>query len=247
MLQKLVFTALALLFNTIMYAQLKEGNKMVGVTVGSAFFNTGTTDFSSAIGSSSTSNDNFGVSLSPSIGWVTSPNIIIGVMPSIGYNKQKQLGKSSSGSTYLKNENNQFSFGLGGFVRYYFDGSSQATRFFGQYNLGLGISSTKSEGFEYERLGVYVDRYNRKSSGDFFANTGVSLGVSKFLSPNTALDFSIGYNFSYRKSNPTGTTLRDYSDPGTGDETQKLDFDEKVSTHNIVLAVGFQIFLEKKK
>lgn len=220
---------------------------MLGASVGSAFFNSGATDFSNPIGSSTTSNDNFGISLSPSIGWFMTGNIVIGIMPVIGYNKQKQLGKSSAGSTYLKDVTNQFNFGIGGFARYYFSGNSTMTRFFGQYNLSLGLGGSKSEGFEYERLGVYVDRYNRKSSGDFFTNTGLAFGVSKFLTTHTSLDFYLGYNFSYTSGNPTGSTFRDYSDPGTGDVTEKIDYDQKFTGHNIVLGVGFQVFLEKNK
>jgi len=132
-------------------------------------------------------------------------------------------------------------------TRYYFSGNTTMTRFFGQYDLSLGLSGSKSEGFQYETLGIYVDRYNRKSSGDFMANTGLTFGLSKFLTKHTSLDFYLGYTFSYINSNPTGTSFRDYSDPGTGDVTQKIDYEQKFTGHGIVLGVGFQIFLEKNK
>ena len=93
---------------------------------------------------------------------------------------------------------------------------------------------------------LYVDRYNRKASGDFFAKTGLSLGISKFLTNHTSLDLYIGYNFSYTKSNPSGTTFRDYADPNTADETQKINYDQKFTGHNFILGVGFQVFLERK-
>jgi hypothetical protein len=245
--QKLAFVALAVLFSVSVNSQLKKGNKMVGVSVGSAFFNSSSTDFSSSIGSSTTSNDNFGVNLNPSIGWFVSDNIAVGIMPSLGYSKIKELGKSSSGNTYLKNETSQFNFSIGGFARYYFKGANEKMRLFGQYNLSVGMGGSKTDGYEYERLGVYVDRYNRKSSGDFTANTGVLLGASKFLNNHIALDFFVGYNFSFNKSNPKGSSLRDYTNPATGDETQEVDYDQKVTGNNVVLGVGFQIFLEKKK
>lgn len=247
MLQKSAFVVLALLLSVASYPQLKKGNRMVGASVASAFFNNTSTDFSSTIGSSSTSVDNFGINLTPSIGWFVADNIAVGIAPSIGYTKQKQVGTSSAGSTYLSEEISQFSFGLGGFARYYFKGSSDKMRFFGQYNLLLGLSGNKADGFEYERLGLYVDRYNRKASGSFFANTGVMLGASKFLNNHIALDIFVGYSFNYTKSTTTGTTVRDYTDPGTGDETQALDFDQKITGNNILLGVGLQVFLEKKK
>ncbi|MDP4263956.1 MAG: hypothetical protein Q8941_15620 [Bacteroidota bacterium] len=246
MLKKPAFVALVLAFSATLNAQFKKGDRMVGVSVGSVFFNSNSTDFSSSAGSSSTSNTNYGVSLIPSMGWFTTSNIAIGVSPSFNYTKQKQLGKSAAGNTYLKDETSQFSFGIGGFTRYYFAGTSNKTRFFGQYNLSLGLSGSKSEGFEYETLGVYVDRYNRKSSGDLFVNTGLTFGVSKFLANHNSLDFYIGYTFSYTSSNPKGTTLRDYSDPATGDINQTVDYKQKITGHNVVLGVGYQVFLEKK-
>jgi hypothetical protein len=246
MLRKIAFALPALLINIIVNAQIKKGDKMVGVSVVSAFFNSGSTDQSTSLATLTISNDNFGISFNPSIGWFITDNIAVGVMPTVGYNKKKQIGKSS-GSTYLKDETSQFNFGIGGFTRYYFNGKSTKTRFFGQYDLSLGLGGSKSEGFQYETYGVYVDRYNQKSSGDFFANTGLAFGVSKFITNHTSLDFYVGYKFSYIKSNPKGTFFRDYLDPAIGDVTQKPNYDQKFTEHNVVLGVGFQIFLESKK
>lgn len=247
MLRKLVFLVPMLFVNFIVYAQFKRGDKMLGASVGTIFFNNNSTDFSTSVSTSTTSNDNFGINFNPSMGKFINENFAVGFMPDIGFSKQKQLGKSSAGSTYLKDETTLYNVGIGGFARYYFDGKNDKTRFFGQYNLSLGIGGSKTSGFQYETLGIYVDRYDRKSSGDFIAKTGVNLGISKFLSNHTALDFYIGYNFSYIKSNPSGTTVRDYTNPGTADETQKINYDQKFTGNNVVLGIGFQVFLEKKK
>jgi hypothetical protein len=247
MFRKMTFVIPVLFISITINAQFQKGDKIVGASVGSAFFNNESRDLSTSISNSALSNDNFGITLNPLIGWFINDNVAIGIMPAIGYNKQKQLGKTSSGSTYLKDESNQYNFSIGGLARYYFKGNSTTLRFFGQYDLSLGISGSKSEGFEYEKLGVYVDRYNQKSSGDFLAKTGLAFGVSKFITHHTSLDFYIGYKFTYIKSNPTGTSAREYSDPGTPDETQSIDYDQKLTGNNLVLGVGFQIFLEKKK
>ena len=247
MIRKSVLFIPALLMAMMMNAQFKKGDKMVGASVGSMFYDHSSSDLSNTLGSSTTGTDHFGVAITPSLGWFINENVVIGIAPSVSYDKQKQLGKSSNGNTYLKDESNHFGINIGGFTRYYFKGSSDKLRFFGQYNLSLGLGGGKDEGFEYERTGIYVERYNRKSSGDFMANTGISAGLSKFLGHYTALDFYIGYNFSYTKSNPSGSTMTDYTDPGTPDTTVKVDYDQKITTHNIVLGVGFQVFLEKKK
>jgi hypothetical protein len=246
MLRKLAFVTPTLLITIMINAQFKKGDKMLGASVGTVFLNSGSTDVSTSIITSTNSNDNFGLSINPSIGWFINDNIAVGIMPTAGYNKQKLLGKSS-GSTYMKDESSRFIIGIGGFARYYFSAKNPKTRLFGQYDLSLGLSGSKSEGFQYETYGVYVDRYNQKSSGDFFANTSLLFGVSKFLTNKTSLDFYIGYKFSYIKSNPKGTFLRDYSDPLIGDVTQKPDYDQKFTGHNVVIGVGFQVFLEKKK
>ncbi|HLG38207.1 MAG TPA: hypothetical protein VI461_01015 [Chitinophagaceae bacterium] len=247
MLRKIVLIVPVLFLNILMYAQFKKGDKMVGASIGSLFYNNSSTDFSNSLGSSSTETDNYGIVFSPAIGWFISEDIVIGAAPMISYNKQKQLGKSSGGSTYLKNESNQFGVSIGGFSRYYFKGASNNLRFFGQYNLSFGFGGSKSEGFEYETLGLYVDRYDNKSSGDFMINTGVNLGLSKFVGSHASIDFYVGYGYSYIKSNPSGTSVRDYADPGTADITTQIEFEQKITGHNIILGIGFQLFLEKKK
>lgn len=247
MLGKLSFVVTVLLINSITNAQFKKGDKMVGASVGTVFFNHNSTESSSTVVYSTISNDNYGINFNPAIGWFISDNISIGIKPTVGYYKQKILGTTPAGSTFLKDESNRFKIGVGGFARYYLNSDNVKTRFFGQYDLSAGLGGSKREGFEYERVGVFVDRYDYKSSGDFFANTGILLGLSKFLSNKTALDVYIGYEFSYIRSNTTGNFSRDYSDPSTGDVTEKPDFVQKLTGHNVTLGVGFQVFLEKKK
>ncbi|MFI5129113.1 MAG: hypothetical protein ACHQFX_03950 [Chitinophagales bacterium] len=246
MLRKLSFAVASLLMTTMLTAQFKKGDRMLGASVGTIFFNNDNTDVSTSIATSTNSSDNFGISFNPAIGWFINDNIAIGIMPAIAYNKEKIIGESG-GSTYLKDESNSFNFTVGGFARYYFSGDNLKTAFFGQYDLAAGLGGSKTEGFQYETNGVYVDRYSQKSSGDFVANTGLSIGLSKFLASKTALDFYVGYKLSYSKSHPKGTFLRDYSDPTTGDVTQKPDYEQKFIGHHFVFGVGFQIFLEKKK
>lgn len=228
-------------------AQLKKGNKLVGFSVGSAFFNNTSNERSNNLTSSVIETDNFGISINPSMGWFVSDDVIIGFSPSVSFDKQKQVGKGTNGNTFLIDELSSYSVSLGGFARYYFRGQNSMLRFFGQYNLSLGISGGKNDGFEYESLGIYVDRYDTKFSGGFAANTGINLGASKFLNEHTSVDFYIGYTFSYSKNNPKGTSLRDYSDPSSPDQTQNINFDQKITHNAVMLGVGLQVFLGKKK
>jgi hypothetical protein len=247
MLRKLSVVVIGLLITAAINAQFRRGDKMVGASIGTVFFNHSNTDLSTSLLVSSTSNDNYGINFNPSLGWFVSDNIAIGIMPTVGYSKQKILGKTPTGNTFIKDESNRFNVGIGGFARYYLPGENTKARFFGQYDLSVSLGGSKRDGFEYERNGIYVDRYDYKSSGDFFANTGISLGVSKFLSNKTALDIYFGYKLSYIKSNTTGNFSRDYTNPATADETERPDYVQKLTGHNLTLGVGFQIFLDKKR
>ena len=218
----------------------------MGFSLVSAFFNNGTTDRSNELTSSSIENDNFGISINPNIGWFISDNLVVGISPSLSYSKQKQVGKAANGNTFLNDELSQYGVSLGGFARYYFKGES-SFRFFGQYNLNLGIAGGKNEGYEYESLGIYVDRYETKYSGSFSGNTGVAFGASKFLNDHVSLDFTIGYNFSFSKTEPEGISIREYDDPSTPDQTQNIKFEQKFTGSNILLGIGLQVYLEKKK
>ena len=235
------------LFTLIGNAQTEKGRKMVGFSIGSVFFNNGSTERSNEITSSTIENDNFGINLTPSIGWFISDDLVIGFSPTISYSKQKQVGTGTNGNTFLNDELTQYSIGIGGFGRYYFKGSNKNLRFFGQYNLSLGIAGGNNKGYEYESLGIYVDRYETKFSGGFSGNTGVNFGVSKFLNNNIAFDFYFGYNYSFSSANPKGSTVREYSDPSSPDLTQEIDFEQKFTGHNFLLGLGFQLFLDGKQ
>lgn len=220
---------------------------MAGASIGTVFLNHNSTDLTTSLLVSTTTNDNYGINLTPSFGWFINDQLAVGVAPTVSYDKQKLLGKTPAGLTFLKDESNRFSAGLGGFARYYLSSTNSKMRFFGQYNLSAGISSSKREGFQYETNNLYVERYDYKSSGDFFVNTGLSFGMSKFVSSRTALDFYIGYKYSYIASNTKGNYLKDYTNPMTADETQRPDYDQDLKGHNLTIGLGFQVFLEKKK
>src|SRR5829696_7465790 len=115
----LLFFCLFILISLSSTAQTKKGNKMIGASVGTIFFNSGTTDLSTVLASTSTTDNNFGVSINPSIGWFNSDNLVLGISPVIGFRTLKKVGNASNGNTFLKDETNEYNFGIGGFARYY--------------------------------------------------------------------------------------------------------------------------------
>jgi hypothetical protein len=230
-------------------AQFKKGMRMAGASVGSIFFNSGSTDVSypaPTIGYTS-KNTASGVYIAPSMGWFISEHTAVGVSLNINPTSNKNTYEAG-GNTYQEDKVNGFNFGIGGFARNYFNSSSSFMPF-GQLGINLGISSQKTEGFFYggSGPGAYKITYDGKSSGGFFANAGLVLGMTKLVTPHTGLDISIGYSYSYNKNTYKTTSLRDDGNNGTIDLTSESNPTTKYTNHGLVLGVGFQIFLESRK
>lgn len=230
-------------------AQFKKGMRMAGANVGSIFFNSGTADVSypaptTGFTSKTTS---FGVNIAPSMGWFISDHTAVGLSLNINPTSNK-TSYEAGGSTYQQDKANGFNFGIGGFARNYFNSSSSFLPF-GQLGINLGISSQKTEGFFYGGSGAsaYKITYDGKSSGGFFANAGLALGMTKMVTPHTGLDISIGYSYSYNKNTYKTTSLRDDGNNGTIDLTSESNPTTKYTTHGLVLGAGFQIFLDARK
>jgi hypothetical protein len=247
MYQKKIFLIIGLLLVSIsMNAQFKKGMRMAGATIGSAFFNSGKSDYSyppPTTGYTSNSN-NFGVTLNPSMGWFISDNTVIGALLNFGYTHQKTFAKAANGNIFNRDISNSFNIGIGGFARNYFK-SSGTMMPFGQFNLNGGIGSSSDKGFYF--TGNDKNSYDGNSSGDFFINTGVALGVTKMLNEHTGLDLFVGYNYSYNKRTFKTTTLTDLGNNGSVDQTAVSEPTQKFTNHGVSIGVGFQVFLDKRK
>ncbi len=234
-------------------AQFKKGMRMAGANVGSIFFNSGTADVSypaptTGFTSKTTS---FGLNIAPSMGWFISDHSAVGISLNINPTSNKTSYEAGAGgNTYQQDKANGFNFGIGGFARNYFKSSSSSSFMpFGQVGINLGISSQKTEGFFYggSGAGAYKTTYDGKSSGGFFANAGLVLGMTKMVTPHTGLDISIGYFYSYNKNTYKTTTLRDDGNNGTIDLTSESNPTTKYTNHGLILGVGFQVFLDARK
>jgi outer membrane protein W len=230
-------------------AQFKKGMRMAGASVGSIFFNSGSSDVSYPAPTSGYSSKitSFGVNIGPSMGWFISDNTAIGVSLNINPTSNKTTYEAS-GNTFQQDKVNGFNFGIGGFARNYFNSSSTFMPF-GQLGLNFGISNQKTSGFFYGGSGAsaYKLSYDGKSSGGFFANAALVLGMTKMVTPHTGFDISVGYTFSYNKNTYKTTTTRDDGNNGTIDLTSVSNPTTKYTNHGVVLGVGFQVFLEGRK
>ncbi|MBC7948291.1 MAG: hypothetical protein H7Y42_10460 [Chitinophagaceae bacterium] len=248
MMRKFPFLTVCFLFLAIhSYAQFAKGTRMVGASVASMFFNSGTSDQTvTSIGSTTATVRGFGVSITPSIGWFISGNTAVGA--SLNLNPSGEtISFEERGSTFQRDKFNNFNIGFGGFVRNYFKSGGSVLPF-GQIGLNAGISNLKKSGFFYGGVDPndYKETYEGNSSGGFLTEASFLLGVTKMMGDQTGLDLYIGYNFSYNKNTMKTTRLRDDQIDGVIDQTATNETTSKYTNHRFLIGVGFQIFLRKK-
>lgn len=246
--QKTSLFCLLLALNSVaLNAQFAKGDRMVGASVASIFFNSGNSDISVAsVGNSISKITNYGISITPSIGWFISDKTAVGATLNINPNGQKTTYEES-GNTFQSDKSNGFNIGLGGFVRNYFSNNDWAP--FGQFSLNAGVSNLKTEGFFYYKSGIpyYKYTYSGNSSGGFFANASFAAGLTRKMGDNAGLDLFIGYNYSYNKNTFKRTTLYYLTSSGPASSTGQNETTTKFTNHGFVLGVGFQFFLKGKK
>ena len=225
-------------------AQFKKGMRMVGASVANIYINSGETDYSdpSISGPYTSNNKNFGIGFTPNFGWFISDNTVVGGLVGLNYRHQK-IFDVSNGTTFRRNTSNFFDWGIGGFARNYFKSSGNWLPF-GQFSTNFGLGNSDHEGFSFS--GNDKSTFEGKSSGDFFANAGLSAGLTKMLNANTGLDIFISYNYSYSKSTYKTTTKTDLGNDGSIDQTAISEPTSKLTNHGFAAGIGFQIFLNKK-
>jgi len=229
-------------------AQFKKGDKMAGMSVGSVFFNSGSSDVTfPQIRGYSSKTTGYGLRIEPSFGWFISEKTVIGGSLNINPSGQK-VRYEDLGTTFQEDKQTNFNIGVGGFIRNYF-GSSGSFMPFGQFGFNAGINSATANGFKYYTgTPNYKISYDGKSSGGFFANAILQLGLTKMVTEYTGLDIYLGYNYSYNKNTFKTTTLRDDAPyDGTPETRSENEPTTKFTNHGLIIGVGFQVFLPGKK
>lgn len=128
---------------------IQQGNWMVGGSLGSLGY--------------SFEGKSFNVNVNPRAGYFVSDGIAIGA-------------SLNGGLTTAKGRDNEWTYGVAPFVRYYFpEGSSSTGRFFGQGEIGIAGSS----------IGKDAD-----------LAFGLGLGYAHFITQSVALEAVVGYNYS---------------------------------------------------
>ncbi len=242
-------TLFSLLISGTIKAQFSKGDRMVGASVASFLFNSGTADITVAqIGSNSSKVTNHNFAFTPSLGWFISENTVVGFVLNINPSGQKTTYEQN-GPTYQSDQSNSFNIGGGGFARSYFSKTGSFLPF-GQATVNAGASNLNTEGFFYYTGGVpyYKDTYTGKSTGGFFFNGTLAAGLTKMMGENAGLDIFLGYTYSSSKNTFKRTKLfYDTNTASTPIETRENETTTKFANHGFQLGIGFQVFLLRNK
>ncbi len=245
---RFILPVILMVFSYAGNTQFSRGTRMAGTSVGSIFFNSGSSDQTvTSIGSTTGKSSNYGISITPSLAWFISSKTAVGFMVNLNPYGDK-ISFEEGGSTFQKDNSTNFNAGLGGLVRNYFC-SEGAILPYGQFSLDGGISTVKKDGFFYggRTPNIYKETYDGKSSGGFYSNANLTIGATKMMGDYVGLDLFVGYNFSYSKNTLKTTRLRDDGVNGSIDETLVNETTSKYTNHRFIIGLGFQVFLETKK
>jgi len=237
---------LLLLFSIHSKAQFKKGDRMVGASVASAFYDNTTADVTVGTATTHSLNKNYNISINPMYGWFISDKTVVGGTLNINPTGQT-VSYENNGSTYQKDKSNGLNLGAGAFARSYFSNNGNFLPF-GQLAFNAGVTQQKTSGFFYGGTAPanYKSTYKGESSSGSFVNASALAGVTRILGENAGLDIYVGYNYSSTKNNYHKTTQYDLGMDGSIDNEIKSESKSKYSSHGILLGVGFQIFLKGK-
>jgi hypothetical protein len=126
--KKVLFAAFLLASSNAIFAQVDQGQWMVG---GSAGFN------HSKQGDDKTTT----ISIAPDAGYFVINQLAVGLRPEFGYTKNKTT--TVVGTTTVKTETSVTAYSLAPFVRYYFMPSGEKVNIFGDASYGFGSAKAK--------------------------------------------------------------------------------------------------------
>lgn len=220
---------------------------MLGASVASLIFNSGTSDITVAsVGSSSSKITSYNVVINPSMGWFLSDKTVVGVNLDLNPSGNKTTYEQS-GTTFQSDKSTSYNLGFGLFARQYLKGNDFLP--FGQISINGGFSNLKTDGFFYGGSGAtaYKITYNGNSTGGGFFNAAFSAGLTKMLNQNAGLDIFVGYTYSNNKNTFKKTTLRDDGNNGSIEERLENNTTTKFTNNGFLAGIAFQIFLKGKK
>ncbi len=224
------------------HAQFSKGQKMAGVSIGSAFFNAGTYDYtySSATAPFTSRTDAFGFNISPDMGWFFTDKLVLGGRVNVEYRKDK-ASDEENGVTFRKRTTTDINFTAGIFARYYLEGKNVIP--FVQAAFDAGTGTSKTDGFNYTT--TYKETYEGKSSGGVLISPSFTIGATKMINKSMGIDLYAGYMYTSHKKDTELRTLRDVDFDGTIDESAMNNPTSKFRNHGFTIGAGWRLFFGK--
>lgn len=210
-------------------AQIKKGDKLVGVSLGSLSYTNSDskTTYSNTPTVYESDGSSFSISVNPSIGYFIQNNLAVGGSVSVSFYISKSNSGNSSSTTTSDSKSTQPSVFIGPFARYYFSGTNKGS-LFTQAQLQFGISGGKSE--SKTSTGASSET-KTKPKGDW--NAGASIGYEHFVSPYIGIFGSLGVNY--------GKSVTEYEyRPSSG---SGYDYRSEYSRFYIPVQVGIQVHI----
>lgn len=227
--KKLLLSFLAIAMSVAVFSQVKKGDKLYGVGIGSISYTNSDSKTSYSNTPTVYNSDGNSISLSvyPNIAWFINDNFALGGSVSISFYNSKSNSSNTGSSTTTESKYNQPSFYIGPFARYYFGGSPKGMPF-GQISVQYGVYGGKSES---KTSTGSSSETTTKPKGDW--NAGIGFGYEHFITPNVGFYGSIGFNYGKSK------TLYEYR-PSTG---TGYDYTSEYSRFYIPVNVGLQVHI----
>jgi len=164
---------------------ITKGNMLLGGSAGFSFSNVSNQyQFLDQNGVSflqTVEENDFSISLSPSIGYFVADGLAIGIVPSLSYSHYK------SGN----NINNYYAVGIGPFIKAYFTNG-----FFVSLQPGIRYSKNNSGDYKYSTTQFYINP---------------AFGYAFFINPKVSMEPSIGYSYNkniYKNETATDQTTK---------------------------------------
>ncbi len=228
--KKLLFALAGItVFSLTATAQIKKGDKLVGVGIGSISYTNSDskTTYSNTPTVYNSDGSSFSISVNPNVAWFVQDNLAIGGGVSMSFYNSKSNSSNTSSSTTSESKSTQPSFYIGPLARYYFGGSPKGMPF-AQLNLQYGIYGGKSES---KTSSGASSETTTKPKGDW--NAGMAFGYEHFITPNIGFYGSIGFNYGKSK-----TEYQYRPSTGTG-----YDYTSEYSRFYIPVNVGLQVHI----
>jgi len=187
-----VITVLAL--TSVLFAQNKKGNWLVGVNVGAAGASFGNSESNSTLSPNISKSDNhsFNINVAPTAGYYFSDNVVIGASVGLYYYSGKNDNSNTGSAFTSESKSHNFYVGLSPFGRIYFGGNSNGSPF-AEINPGVSFYPGYKGTYRPSTGNGYEYSYDKYTAW----NGGVKIGYEHFINPVIGIEYYIGYNYSH--------------------------------------------------